>query len=218
MPSPEILMPYKFRPAASMLCAAASDELSRDRCSENAGNASDLLGRIACERLKGKQRMTTSNGSGASGGESLTQNRANALIQMEKRPITNTRWLYPGRGGNLKIELRSVDGRERFLFDVTAGRISLRKASYQTRWRRTTVLIRLCVNGPTHRNPDGQLLGNTHLHVYREGYHDKYAIPVPNTFVDLNDQSRVLQDFCAFCNIARQPIYSQRLINDDSQG
>ena len=91
--------------------------------------------------------MTTPNGSGSSAGESLTQIRADALIQMEKRPVTSTRWLYPGQGGRLNIELRSVDGRERFVFDVKAGRISLSKASYQTRWRRTTVLIRLCVNG-----------------------------------------------------------------------
>jgi hypothetical protein len=104
---------------------------------------------------------------------------------------------------------------ERFLFDVTAGRILLRKASYQTRWRRTTVLVRLCVNGPAHRNPDGHRLGKTHLHLYREGYHDKYAIPVPDTFLDLNDQSRVLQDFCVYCNITRQPIFRPRLIDDD---
>ena len=134
---------------------------------------------------------------------------------MEKRPVTSTRWLYPGRGRRLNIELQSVDGRERFVFDVTAGRISLNKASYQTRWRRTTVLVRLCVNGPTHRNPDGQHLGKTHLHVYREGYQDKFAIAVPNIFADLNDQSRVLQDFCTYCNITRQPIYTQRLIYDD---
>ena len=162
-----------------------------------------------------KQLMTTPNGSVSGAGESLTQSRADALIQMEKRPATSTRWLFPGRGGRLNIELRSADRRERFVFDVTAGRISLNKASYQTRWRRTTVLVRLCVNGATHRNPDGQRLGKTHLHVYREGYQDKFAIPVPNTFVDLNDQSRMLQDFCAYCNIARQPIYTQRLINDE---
>lgn len=128
--------------------------------------------------------------------------------------MSSTRWVYPSAGGNLNIELRSVDGRERFLFDVTAGRISLEKASYQTRWRRATVLVRLCVNGSTHRNPDGQRLGRTHLHVYREGYHDKFAIPVPNSFTDLNDRSRVLQDFCAYCNISTQPIYTQRLIDD----
>ena len=39
--------------------------------------------------------------------------------------------------------------------------------------------MRLDIEGPPHRNPDGQEVPCPHLHIYREGYGDKWAVPAP---------------------------------------
>ena len=55
-------------------------------------------------------------------------------------------------------------------------------------------------------NPDGEEVGSPHLHVYREGYGDKWAFPVPaGRFTDLGDRWRPFQDFLGFCKIVQPP-------------
>ena len=45
-----------------------------------------------------------------------------------------------------------------------------------------------------------------HLHVYREGYGDKWALPVPtDRFRHVGDVWATLEDFLRFCNITRPP-------------
>jgi len=64
-----------------------------------------------------------------------------------------------------------------------------------------------------HRNPDGTLLPGRHLHVYREGYGDKFAIiPPANAFPNLEDIWSSLDDFMKYCNIIRPPIINKGLI------
>src|SRR5690349_3665382 len=111
--------------------------------------------------------------------EELTQSEADALIAMEKHRVNDDAWDYPGLGVSLSIPLVSIDKRENFILDVARGRIDLRKGTYQNRARQTVILVRLDFGGQPHRNPDGVEVSSPHLHVYREGYGDKWAIPVP---------------------------------------
>ncbi len=68
------------------------------------------------------------------------------------------------------------------------------------------VLVRIDLAGAPHRNPDGEEIPCPHLHVYREGYADKWAEPLPaNIFHDPSDIWRTLSDFFAFCNVSRPP-------------
>ena len=59
------------------------------------------------------------------------------------------------------------------MLDVTRGQIKLTKATYQNRARQVIVLMRLDLDGSTHRNPDDQEIPCPHLHVYREGFGDR---------------------------------------------
>lgn len=53
-----------------------------------------------------------------------------------------------------------------------------------------------------------------HLHVYREGYGDKWAIPVPpERFPDILDLWQLLQDFMRFCNITEPPFIEKGLFS-----
>jgi hypothetical protein len=88
-------------------------------------------------------------------------------------------WDYPSLGGAISIPLTASDRRENFLLDIRKGRIDLSKGSYQNRSRQVIVLVRLDFGGSIHRNPDNTEVACPHLHVYREGYGDKWAMSLP---------------------------------------
>lgn len=135
-----------------------------------------------------------------------TQAEADALLALEKRRQDETVWLLPEQGNRLSIPIVSLDGREAFLLDISRSRIILEKGTYQHRARKTVILARLDFGGPPHRNPDDQEIAGTHLHIYREGYGDKWAFPVsPAQFPNITDRWLMLQNFMGFCNIVQAP-------------
>lgn len=106
----------------------------------------------------------------------------------------------------------SGDRREQFLLDLRRGRIDLAKGTYQNRARQVVVLARLDFGGAPHQNPDGGEIASPHLHLYREGYGDKWALPAPgDRFVNLSDPWQMLEDFMRFCNIVEPPIIRRGL-------
>ena len=136
----------------------------------------------------------------------LTQAEADALIAMDKGKATEDQYAFPGAGGNVVIPLISTNKREDFLLDIYRSRIDLLKGTYQNRARQVVVLVRLDFGGAPHRNPDGQELPCPHLHVYREGFGDKWAIPVPTKqFQDIANGWQTLQDFMTFCHVVNPP-------------
>ena len=135
----------------------------------------------------------------------LTQVQAEALIAMEKQRADDEEWEYPGLGSAISIPLVSPDGRERFLLDIRRGRIDLKRSTYQNRYRQVIVLVRLDYGGPPHRNPDDRVIPAPHLHIYREGYADKWAQPVPECFGNLQDDQQRLTDFMRFCHVTQPP-------------
>jgi hypothetical protein len=142
----------------------------------------------------------------------ITQAEADALIAMEKYRLDDSRWDYPGLGGLISIPLISKDKRENFVLDVSRGRIDLLKGTYQNRARQIIVLVRLDFGSQPHRNPDGQEITSPHLHIYREGYSDKWAVPVPiNQFPNISDLWQTLHDFMRFCNITDPPFIEKGL-------
>lgn len=140
----------------------------------------------------------------------LSQVEAEALIAMEKHRANEERSDFPMGGQSVMLPLQSPDRREQFLLDLSRGRIDLLKVKMQSRGRQVVVLVRLDLGGAPHRNPDDEEIATPHLHVYREGYGDKWAIPVPaDCFRDTADVWTTLEDFLRFCNVT-QPPYLQR--------
>lgn len=136
----------------------------------------------------------------------LTQAEADALIAMEKHRATEDRTDFPIGGQSLVLLLQSPDKREQFLLDLSRGRIDLLKVKMQNRGRQVVVLVRLDLGGAPHRNPNDEEIPSPHLHLYREGYGDKWAIPVPaDRFRVTTDLWTTLEDFMRYCNITRPP-------------
>ena len=142
---------------------------------------------------------------------SLTQAEADELIALEKRRVDEQTWKYPDFGGGISVPLISVDRRERFILDLQRSQINVAKGTYQNRARQVVVLVRLDFGGSPHRNPDGNRVKSPHLHLYREGFGDKWAFPIPERFTDLSDRRQTLDDFMAYCNIIEPPVIHRGL-------
>jgi hypothetical protein len=143
---------------------------------------------------------------------SLTQTQANALIALQKHKKDGKVWQLPTLGGSVSIPLASSDKREEFILDISRGHIDLLKGKCQNRARQNAVLVRLDFGGQPHRNPDDVEIPSPHLHLYREGYGDKWAEAVsPTCFPNPADRWATLQDFMKFCNIVEPPLIEQGL-------
>ena len=142
----------------------------------------------------------------------LTQSDADALIAMTKTFVTSEAISIPP-GIDDTRELLGADPKERFLLDIWRSTFRLSKFRYQTRGRQIIVLVRLCIDGAPHTNPDGTRLAGSHLHLYREGYDDKWAQPLDaSQFQDTNDVWRTFEDFCDFCNVQGIPPYQRGFV------
>lgn len=142
----------------------------------------------------------------------LTQSEADALIAMEKTFLRSRAIRIPA-GTDQTYDLIGSDERERFLLDIWRGTLRISKVKYQTRGRKVVVLVRLDIDGAPHTNPDGATIGGTHLHIYREGFEDKWAYPIdPAEFSDVSDIYNALADFCQYCNIKDIPSLQRGLL------
>ena len=135
----------------------------------------------------------------------LSQSEADELIAMRKVPVSDEQYSFP-LDGNLSIPLVSEDRRENFYLDIWRSGTVLTKGRYQNRARNVVVLLRLDFGGAPHRNPDGSELPCPHLHIYREGFADKWAVQLPtDRFVNIADTWQLLLDFMEYCALVRRP-------------
>jgi len=144
----------------------------------------------------------------------LTQAEADALIATEKHRVNEERHDFPMGGESLILPLQSSDKREQFLLDISRSRIDLLKGKYQNRARQVVVLIRLDFGGAPHRNPNDEEIPSPHLHIYHEGFGDKWAILAPaDSFADTSNLWQTLEDFMRFCNITQPPYIDRGLFS-----
>jgi len=142
----------------------------------------------------------------------LTQTKANELFKIEKHRQNDKKWHYPNTGGEVRIPLISIDKKEEFILDIWKRKISL-KYRYQTRVRKTVILVRLDIGGSPHRNPDNEEIPPNHIHIYKEGYDDKWAYPIPiERFRNIQDILETLQNFMMYCNITKPPLFENNSV------
>lgn len=147
----------------------------------------------------------------------LTQTEADRLINMDKYPLeaNDHRYTFPEADGRrLEIPFTSADRKEDFILNFCRKKVILEKRNHVIRAKKTILLIRLDVDGPPHLNPDGNRLEGTHIHIYREGFGDRWAFPVPeDKFSKLSDPLTTLEDFMRYCNIRVIPFIDRDLLS-----
>lgn len=144
--------------------------------------------------------------------EELTQEEADNLLAMPKSRVLDLKYQVPLGGSGIMIGLRSPDRRETFDLGIWRSQAILFKGSYRLKGRGVIMLARVDFGGPPHRNPDGEDIPVPHLHVYREGYGDKYATSLPqDRFKNPSDIWAMLDDFMDFCNIIEKPEVERQL-------
>jgi MoaA/NifB/PqqE/SkfB family radical SAM enzyme len=135
----------------------------------------------------------------------LTQDEADNLLKIAKKRINNITYIFPSPGMLLQIPIQSIDSKDEFLLDVRSGRIELKKGTCQIRVATVHILARIDLAGGLHRNPDGKEIPCPHIHLYREGYNDQWAYPLPKEFTKPDDLWQTLNDFFGYCNIVDRP-------------
>ncbi|WP_159727649.1 hypothetical protein [Methylosinus sp. Ce-a6] len=146
--------------------------------------------------------------------DELSQAEADALLAIAKRALSNAPVRFPDPGNKISVELQSWNEKERFLLDVNRSYVSLSKITYQTRGRVVIILARLDIDGPPHRNPDDTEVGGSHLHLYREGYADKWAFAVPmEQFRDISKRWETFEDFMKYCGVSEPPQFDRSLFS-----
>ena len=147
----------------------------------------------------------------------LTDNEARFLQELEKL-VMERQVNIPC---NERKECLNLSSRENINDNIMRiyikrGKRNIHKCSFTVIYNKSIVLWRLDIEpGRIHQNPDGEDVPNPHLHVYREGYDDKYAIPLPDSFTDVNNLSKTLYDLLAYSNVINRDdveIYDQGVL------
>ncbi|MCM3196279.1 DUF6978 family protein [Priestia megaterium] len=134
----------------------------------------------------------------------LTQEEAEIFINSLKTLLGNPDIKFPEAGKKLILECKDGNN-NKYAIDVTRGRIKPSKGTYQTRHNKATILLRVDIDGPPHVNPNGDEIPCPHIHIYREGFDDKWAYPLGDKIrTDSTDLIQVLLDFLAYNNISNR--------------
>ncbi len=132
----------------------------------------------------------------------LTQNEADFLLNMHKLLTDNGIVNFPKTGEAKSLDLISEDGKEKFIIDINRkSTIKIKKCTYQKRYRTYIILLRLDIEGSPHTNPDGEVILGAHFHIYKEGFGDAWAYPIPTTITDPSDLIQTLIDFLNYCKV-----------------
>ena len=75
------------------------------------------------------------------------------------------------------------------------------------------MLARIDIDAAPHRNPDDIEVPGTHIHIYREGWGDKWAQPLPaDKFPPPHDLMTLIYSFCSFCSIIQPPVIQGSIV------
>jgi hypothetical protein len=144
----------------------------------------------------------------------LTQNEVDELLRMLKSLSNNGQIPFPLSGGSTTFEARSNSTNEKFLIDVNRkGQITFR-CTYQTRFKKSNILLRIDLQGPSHTNPDMTKVPVPHIHIWKEGFEDRWAYPLTEHInTDPTNLVQVLVDFLEYNNINEIPqVIEQRTL------
>jgi hypothetical protein len=138
---------------------------------------------------------------------------------MIKKAVEQQEIEFPSAKGRVEFEVIGNKQDEKFVVNISRKNINSQGASYQGRVSRSgEILMRLDVNpSGKHRNPDGEMIDGTHLHVYTEEHGMTMAVPFDVNNKDLFELCIV---FFERFNIIEPPPFKtyQQSLDDIGEG
>jgi len=102
-----------------------------------------------------------------------------------------------------KYDVSSVNTKDAFLLRYDRrGRYEFKHKNQLTHGN-DFPLVRLEINAPEHKNPDGYITSRNHIHVYREGYGLSWAYEFNEIFLLKLDEVTPLELFTLFCGYCK---------------
>lgn len=139
----------------------------------------------------------------------LTQDEFEYILGLEKEFSENDNILLGPNPISWSRDIKSKTTKDMFILGFRRASIEVKKFTYNKRFRSCITLLRYDSMG-AHTNPvgtDEKRFDGPHVHLYREGFEDKWAFPVSSIGVDSSDDiSGVLAKIFKYCNIATHPI------------
>ncbi len=98
-------------------------------------------------------------------------------------------------------KIKTTATHDTFLLDFYRGSFRIQKYTFNHRYRQTFSVFRYDSYG-VHTNPDGQVVDVPHIHLYKEGYGDKFAYPASEFGIEESDpMEEVLRKILVYCKI-----------------
>lgn len=107
-------------------------------------------------------------------------------------------------GFKYKDKLVNDNSKNSYNLHLNYGRIDVDKVSITTVHNESgKVLVRLDLNPRKHINPDGTIVDTDHVHIYKEGYDERFAYPLDseefkNIFPDKENMALLLKSYLDF--------------------
>lgn len=137
----------------------------------------------------------------------MTQADFNTIIKEEKifSDLINPLALSPAPISWTR-EIKATKSKNIYQLDFYRGSFELTRFTYNKRFRQSVILLRYD-SGGRHTNPDGISFDGPHIHLFREGFNDKFAYPVTDLKIDDNHTiDEVLDKLLQFCNVTKRPV------------
>ena len=136
---------------------------------------------------------------------SITQQEFDHLIAFEKAFDEADMLILGPPPASWSREMTAPSTRDKFILDFRRGGFEISKYSYNKRYRQTIIMVRYC-SSVRHTNPDGVTFDGPHVHLFREGYDDKFAFPVSDIGVTVGEgMDVVLMKLLRYCNVTGVP-------------
>ncbi len=159
-----------------------------------------------------------------SSSNSLSQEQADNFIKAPKYLVSDhqtTKYNFAQLSESVNFDLSDRISEEKYVLDINRRRIELTKNTFQNRVRRDIILVRLDTQDDIrhHKNPDGEKIYGSHIHIYSERYNDKQAYPLTKIGIDDGDNYfEMLLKFLNFCNIRDLNIINDEGLFNDTTG
>ena len=131
----------------------------------------------------------------------LSQSEFDFLMSLEKEFEDKSTIVLGPAPLQWSRRLKSTTTNDNFSLDFYRGTFKIQKYTYNHRYNQTLAVFRFDSFG-THTNPDGEKLTGFHVHLYKEGFGDKFAYPASEFGIDETDSMDiVLQKFLVYCKV-----------------